>query len=82
MPPRPTKIRIFSLVFGKYFLLYLEIFSHQSESDNQRLSTYPLDYGKTNFSDLDDRSEEPDVGDGGNGEDDGPEDGEGEDDDC
>ena len=43
------------------------------------ISTYPLDHGETHFSDLDHRSDQPDVGDGGKSEDDGPEDGEGED---
>ena len=38
------------------------------------MSTHPLDYGKTHFSDLDDGSEHPDVADGGKSEDDGPED--------
>ena len=69
-------------MLGNIFSCVLEILSHLSTSENQRLSTYPLDYGKTHFSDLDDRSEEPDVGDGGYSEDDGPEDGEGQDEDC
>ena len=42
------------------------------------LSTYPLDHGETHFSDLDHGSQQPDVGDGGKSEDDGPDDGEGQ----
>ena len=55
--------------------------SHHSYSQ-YHVSTYPLDHGETHFSDLDHRSDQPDVGDGGKSEDDGPEDGEGEDEDS